>query len=336
MPKLVMEVPEEIVKKYNGETIEFFKRKAESKYDKFVKTVVREFDPAKDEPLSPVRPNVMNPNQVRKIFPKLDQVFGTLKNVQILSILNLAMSAANLAATIKGFQEINCRLDNIEAQLSEIKKGVDNVQKTNFELQIAQKCRSIVSRYKDLSVLFEKGKPISEKELIALIDDSKEFIISMYNLRNVYTLQVALKIIFMLFPVLANSILIYYQRFYDPNQQEHNRHSEWMEVFDLLSAPQFIDEIQDYMFIELRKTNKEVNEYMDCQRSVVYGFRLKIEDLLADLKVCGSMEVYDEAMQWSRQYTAQQARSKEAELEKQIGAERAKELVEQAMQEAMI
>lgn len=334
--KMVIEVAKDVAEKYNGEEIEFFKRTAEAKYGKFVKAVARLMDPAKDKEIELLRPNVANPGLVKDLFPRLGQVFGALQNMQILNVLNLAMSAANLAATMKGFQEINERLDRIEEQLLEVKQGIDKVQKTNFELQIAKPCRSIVSQYKDLSVLYRDEKPISEKELVALIDDSKEFIISMYNLKEVYSLQVALKMIFMLFPVFANSILIYYHRFYDPNKHTHNRHSEWMEVFDMLSKPSFIDEIQDDLFVKQRKTNKEVNEYLDCQRSIVYGYKLKIKELLEDLKTCGSVETYDEAMKWSRQFAAQQARSIQEDLTKQIGAERAKELVEQAMMEAAI
>ena len=240
----------------------------------------------------------------------------------------MAMSAANLAATIKGFKEINERLDHIEAQLSEIKEEIDKVQATNFELQIAKPCRSIISKYKDLSMLYQDGKPISDSELIALLDESKEFIISMYNL------WIALRIIFMMFPVFANCILIYYHRFYDPNKHIHNRHSEWMEVFDLLSAPKFIDEIQDDLFIDQRKTNKEVNEYLDCQRSIVYGYKLKIEELLEDLKTCGNAAIYDDAMRWSRQYVAQQAKAIQAELVLKVGAEKAQEIIKQAMAEA--
>ena len=109
-----------------------------------------------------------------------------------------------------------------------------------------------------------------------------------------------------------------------------------MEVFDMLSKPSFIDEIQDDLFITQRKTNKEVNEYLDCQRSIVYGYKLKIEELLENLKTCGSIDTYDEAMQWSRQFAAQQARSVQEALAKQIGAEKAKDIVEQAMMEAAI
>ncbi len=331
--KMVIEVSKEIAEKYNGEQIEFFKRTAESKYGKMNKTIARLLDPVKDKDLFPARPNVANPELVRDIFPKLGQIFGSLQNLQIMSVLNLAMSAANLAATIKGFQEINVRLDHIEAQLSAIRQGIDDAKTIDYEMQIAKPCRSIVSQYKDISALYQKEKPISENGLISLLDESKEFIISMYNLRGVYSLQVALQIIFMMFPVFANCILMYYHRFYDANQHMHNRHSEWMEIFDLLSEPRFIEEIQDNLFITQRKTNKEVNEYLDCQRSIVYGYKLKIEDLLEDLKTCGSVKVYDEAMQWSRQFAAQQAVKMEADLIREHGGAKTRAVMRQVMQE---
>lgn len=328
MAQIVIEVPDAIAAKYNGQAIEFFKRQAHSEYGKMVKGVARVLDEKELRKLG--RLNVLNPNVIREVFPKLEKIFAQLKNVQILSVLNFAMAAANLMVTVQGFEEINRRLDNIEAQLTEIKQGIDKLQAQAYELDIAKPCRVLVSKYKDISDLYQKGKPINEKELISLIDECKEYIISMYNLRSNYPLDVVLSIIFRLFPAFANCIIFYYHRFYDPNQHKHNRHGEWMEVFDILNAPRFIDEIQDDMFIRQIKTNREVNEYLDCHRAIVYGYKQKIEDMLEGMKDCGSVEAYDEAMRWSRQYAAQQAKSVQNELVAQYGAAKAQEIMAEA------
>lgn len=281
-----------------------------------------------------VRTADRNSARLNQIIPKLDQIFRPLQNLQILSILNTALSAANLVATVAGMVIICNKLNNIDHKLDEIQKEIAAVKEINFEMQIANPCRKLVDDYKLLTPALSKGKPVSEEKLINLIRDCKEYIISIYRLRNSLPLDSVLSLIFMLVPIMANCMMVYYRRFYDPNQEKHPLHDSWMSVFDLLSDPGFIDQIQDYMFMEKNIPNQQVNEYLDCQRLIVYSYKTQIEQLLADLKTCGSKEDYDDAMLWARQYVAQQARVVQAELESKIGHERAKEYVEQVIQEA--
>ena len=169
-----------------------------------------------------------------------------------------------------------------------------------------------------------------------LIRECKEYIISIYNLQDTLPMDSALSLVFMLLPIMANCMMVYYQQFYDPNQEKSSLYDSCIPVFDILTSPDFIDQIQDYMFIENKLTNRQVNEYLDCHRLIVYSYKSQIEQLLADLKTCGSKEDYEDAMLWTRQYVAQQARVVQAELESKIGVEKAKEYVEQAMQDAAI
>ena len=136
--------------------------------------------------------------------------------------------------------------------------------------------------------------------------------------------------IFTLLPILANCLMVYYQRFWDPTQEKHPLHDSCMSVFDMLSAPEFINQIQDYMFIQKRQTNRQVNEYLDCHRLIVYSYRRQIEQLLEDLKTCGSIETYEDVMKWSWQFAAQQAKSVQTELEQKYGYEKADAIMAEA------
>jgi hypothetical protein len=128
--------------------------------------------------------------------------------------------------------------------------------------------------------------------------------------------------------------VLYYERHYDPEHERHVLHGDWMVIFEMLSSEEFMDQVQDYLFIEKRMPNRQVNEYLAYCRRIVCGFHKKIENLLEDLKDCGSKEDYQEAMQWSRQFAAQQAKAEQKELEEQYGPEKAKEILEQAMEAA--
>ena len=343
MPWVVDEASKRALEYFqNHDKVEMVLRNIKKQYAPFEDLKIKWVDEVKNKTIDQnairhlVRTADRNSAQLDQILPKLDQIFKPMQNLQILSILNTALSAANLVATVAGMVIICNKLNSIDHKLDEIQKEIADVKEINYEMQIAKPCRKLVDDYKLLTPALSKGKPVSEEQLVNLIRECKDYIISIYNLRNNLPLDAALSLIFMLLPILANCMMVYYQRFYDPNQGKHPLHDSCMSVFDLLSAPDFLDQIQDYMFMGKNQTNRQVNEYLDCHRLIVYSYKTQIEQLLADLETCGSKEDYDDAMLWTRQYVAQQARVVQAELESKIGAEKAKEYVEQAMQEAAI
>ena len=317
-------------------------RTIQQKYAPFEDLKIKWVDDVKDKVIDQnairklVRNVEKNSAKLDQILPKLDQIFRPLQNLQILSILNTALSAANLVATVAGMVIICNKLNNIDHKLDEIQQEIADIKEINYEMQIAKPCRKLADDYKLLTAALSAGKPVSETALINLIRECKDYIISIYNLRNHLPMDAVLSLIFMLLPILANCMMVYYQQFYDPKQEKHPLHDSCMSVFDLLLAPGFTDQIQDYMFIEKNQTNRQVNEFLDCCRLLVYSYRKQIEQLLEDLKSCGSKEGYNDAKQWIRQYVAQQARVVQADLESKVGAEKARELVSQAMQEADI
>ena len=82
-------------------------------------------------------------------------------------------------------------------------------------------------------------------------------------------------------------------------------------------------------------TNRETNEFINTQRAVVTCYKQKVEQLLADLETCEGTEGYEEAMRWSRQYAAQQAKAVQEELEDEYGAENAQPVMKKMMQEVL-
>lgn len=343
MPWIIDEATKRALEYFKDhEEVEMVLRHLKGEYAPFENLKLKWVDEVKEKVVDQdtIRNIVRNMNKNTKkldqIIPKLDQIFKPLQNVQILSILNTALSAANLVATVAGMVIICNKLNKIDYKLDEIKQEIAAVKNIDFEMLIRKPCRQIVDDYKFLVPDLSKDKPVPEEKLIKLIRECKDYIISLYTLRNDLPLDAVLNLIFMLLPILTNCMIVYYKRFFDPNQKVDPLYDSCMPVFDMLSDPDFIDQIQDYMFIEMKQDNRSVNEYLDCQRLIVYSYRKQIEQLLADLKTCGSKEGYEDAMLWTRQYVAQQARVVQAELESKIGPEKAKEYVEQVMQETGI
>ena len=326
----------------NHEKVEMVIRDLKKRYEPFEDMVIKWADDFQDDKIDEnmIRDLIRNQKKdsvkLDQIMPKLDQIFKPMQNLQILSILNTALSAANLVASVAGTVVICSKLNNLDYRLNDLQKEVADIKEINYETQIAGPCRKLMDDYKLLAPSLRKGKLAVEDKVINLIRECKDHIISIYNLRYNLPLDVVLSLIFMLLPVFENCILVYYQQFYDPNQEKHPLHDSFMSVFDLLSSPGFIDQIQDYMFIDKNQTNRQVNEYLDCQRLIVYSYKKQIEQLLEDLKICGSKEGYADVIQWTRQYTAQQARVLQTEIESRVGAERAEKYIKQAMHETAI
>lgn len=178
----------------------------------------------------------------------------------------------------------------------------------------------------------KKEKPVSGEELVELIRECQNYLVSLHNLSGKIPMDAALDLMFTLLPIFANCIMLYYQSHYDEEQGKHALHDDWMSVFELLNSEGFLNQIQDDMFLNQRKTNRQVNEYLVYHQMIVKTYKQKIDQLLAYMEDCGGEEGYSAAMQWSRQYVAQQAKSQQVELEEQYGPEMAKKIMEQALE----
>ena len=260
-----------------------------------------------------------------------DEQKNTHVNSEINDKLNIALSAANIVATIVCAVIICDKLNKINQKLDNMQKEIGDLKDINFETQIANPCRLLIGDYKVIADRLKKEKTVSQEELIGLIRGCQSYLVSLYNLREKLSVDPVLSLIFALLPIYTNTIMLYYQRFYDINQEKHALHDDWMHVYDMLLSEDFIRDIQDYMFIDKRHTNREVNEYMMYQKLIVAEYKEQIEQLLEDLESCGGIEEYEDAMRWSRQYAAQQAKTVQAELEAEYGRDKAKEIIEQAM-----
>ena len=341
MANIVLEnVPEELAKRIlNKSYAEVAFRKGNEQFDMFKKIAVR-LAGEKDQlaNANKVRQimRAKNPLQIQQLLPNIEQIFAPMKSLKIFSALNTALSAANLVATVAGIIIICEKIDKIDRKLDELKDGIVDLKDINFELQISNPCRALVNDYKIIGDKINKGKPVSEDDLVELINGCHGYIISLYNLRDKFSLDAVLSLIFTLLPIFANSIMIYYQLYYDEKQEKHTLHDGWMNVFELLSAENFMNQIQDHMFVDLHQTNQHVNEYLDCYRLILQSYQQKINQLLEDLKTCEGVEGYNEAMLWSKQYAAQQARVVQAEMASRYGEAQAQQYCKAAMEAALV
>ena len=249
--------------------------------------------------------------------------------------LGIALQVANIVATIACTVIICGKLNKVDQKLDAIRKEISDLKDINFETQIAHPCRELLGDYKLLGDKLKKNKPVTEDEFITLIRGLHNYLVSIYNLSSKLPMDASLDLMLTLLPVYTNCIMLYYQRFYDMDQGKHVLHEDWLSIYDMLSSVSFLRDVQDYLFVDKRMTNRETNEFINMQRAVVTCYKQKIEQLLADLETCEGTEGYEEAMRWSRQYAAQQAKSVQEELEEEFGAENAQPVMKKMMQEVL-
>ena len=340
MDLTLFNVPEDIAQKMLKEGFaEVVKRKGNQRFDLFKKLAVGVAQESEGDSINYERVRAIlrgkNPLKIQKLLPNLESLFSSMNTLKLMSSLTIALSAANLVSTIAGIAIICRKLDTVDQKLNEVQKGLKDSEMRDIEIHIARPCREIVDDYKLIGDRIQKGEDVPENELITLIRKCKDYLLTLYNLRRHCELSAVLNLIFTLLPILASCIVIYYQHYYDVEQGKSVLHESWMEIFDKLATDEFLEQIQDYLFIEKGQSNLEVNEYLDSQRLLMFTYKQKIEELLEDLKACEGREGYDEAVRLSKQYAAQRAREIQADLESRMGSGEAQEIVEAALKQAL-
>lgn len=253
-------------------------------------------------------------------------------NTAMMSTFGIAMEAANLLATIVGTVIICDKLNNMSKQLDEIRKGLEQLKDIQLKTTVLQSDILLVENYKIYSDNLKKGIPIPKKEMITFIRDCNRNINLWASINEETNLETVLGEIFVLLPMMCNYILLYYKTYYSAEEGLYVLHDEWIYTLEKLSSDEFMNKIQDYFFIDKCMTNKEVNQYLVNHRYIIAEYKQQIEQLAEDLKTCGSVEEYEEAMQWSRQYALQQMKACQPQLEEEYGKEKAEEIMTAAME----
>ncbi len=257
-------------------------------------------------------------------------------NPEVFSKLNVALTAVNIAATIACTVIICNKLNGMNDKLDQIQRQLEEIKDIQLKTTILKENSKLVEDYLINGKKLKQGGKLSKEELMSFIRSCNQNINTLYSIRNDVNLDAVLEEIFLLLPMMFNYIMLYYKTYYSVEEGVDALHEKWIQTLDQLASDDFMNQIQDYQFFDKGKTNREVNEYLSCQRYVIAEYKQQITQLVSDLELCEGVEGYDEAMQWSRQYAEQQAKSAQEELAGQIGAERAKEFVEQAMQQAAL
>lgn len=264
---------------------------------------------------------------IKNLAKNVSGIYSAMSSLQVASWLNVALSAANLAATVASTVIICDKLDHIDKKLDRIEGKIDAVARVQFVTQIRQPCRTAVMGYKVIAADLNKGEEVPAGKMLDAINQCCNLMETIYSLRQNYSTGDVLELLYDLMPVFTDLIVLYYQHYFDSAHGEHALHQDWMKIYDLLDSTEFRNYVQDYLIIVEHTGNRQVNEIMDCQRLVTIGSKQRIEEVLLDLRLCESAADYRDIMQFSNQYAQQQARVMEEELRNQLGYREAEQIL---------
>lgn len=272
---------------------------------------------------------------LKDLSKNVSSIYSMVSCIQAVTWLNAALSAANIAATVASTVIICKKLDNIDKKLDRIECKIDSIKQVQYVDVIKQPCIDFIREYKVISDEFGDNKEVSANKVLEEIKKCCSLMEKIYDIRNQYFTGDVLELLYDLMPAYTDLIIQYYAHFYESSKGEYTLHKDWLSIFDKLDSETFRNEIQDYLIMDERVDNIQLNQIMDCQHLVTIGSRQKIEEALSDLSLCDSAEDYRDIMQFSKQYALQQAKSIESEMISQFGASQAEEMMEYAKNQYM-
>lgn len=200
---------------------------------------------------------IPNPDAIARLATQAAAVFS--KSAAVGAWVGTALSAVTLVATIANTVIVCQKLDAIKGHLDEldkkIDKGFEDLKRIAFETDIRKPSSALLLEYQQISGDIEKGIPVSEKSVVRTIKDCYSCIESALRLIPQLGLEEMLGIINSLLPVYAYLMILYYTHFFNPAYGEHSLHQSWMKLFDEVSSPSLIDQLQDMLILEKHMHN---------------------------------------------------------------------------------
>lgn len=257
------------------------------------------------------------------------------KGLSKLMWVQTALSAMNLAATVAGTVIICQKLDGLSGKLDKLAQSVESIKRIQLETDIRRHCRALIQEYKVFSSDAEKGRPISEEKLLDVIKKYHSYLVSAFELRKQFPLEVMMEIINGLLPAFANLIMLYDQNFYHREKCVHVLHQDWISFFDCLSSEPFLSEIQADLFLNQQMHNADVNRSLDIQTLAAQGWKANIQMTLEELQACDSREEYRQMQELTDQCVTLYAQQLQTALEAVLGQKEAERIVSAAREQTM-
>lgn len=213
------------------------------------------------------------------------KLVGEVANLQKIGLL---LNGLNLCATCVGFAIMYEKLDKMSAEIGQQINQLQNTVKQGHDVQSGYEFNKVLSDHTDMLDSRRKKQPYSEEKMRELVD--REYNVLML-LISIFQKDIAADkktIIFSIFSLLSmfTVSLRYFDEIYYANNHEvlgsenvwHSAHEKWMGAYSTLSAPWFVEKLQDYAMFETTLNTLGVDTYYTSLMDQVIEQREEVED----------------------------------------------------------
>ena len=230
--------------------------------------------------------------------------------------LNVGLAAANLCMTAAAFALISEKINQISAEMKDIKKELNGIAE-NQEIAWIEKYEDVISDY---SHMLDRKKIKDEFTSEEYYELAKKMNLTMQSLIQVFMRDACtdpaeiLNALYALMPMLANLLCEYDRKYYFSNKDQitsgsrfHNEHPKWMQTLNTMYSQDFLDKLQDYLFINLNMSSADTNEAVTVSFMHAAYAITRVNDEDAILLKCDSMDDYNKIQNYIDQKAKEKA-----------------------------
>ncbi len=231
-----------------------------------------------------------------------------LNSVSKLNKFNLVLSGLNLCATWVGFAIMYAKLDKMSAQIAEVVA----VYKEGEAIHANYEFKKILSEHSNMLDCRKKQSYYTEDQMRELVDGEYnvlELLIDIFLAGTSSNREELLFSILSLAQMFSFSIRYFDETYYFENKEAigdgdrwHMAHDKWVAVFDKLTSPAFIDNIQDYGIFEMGLNTVENDCFYISFYDQVRSLKQDVEDNQAMIEAIDDHNLFKVVMnRWSEE-----------------------------------
>ena len=231
-----------------------------------------------------------------------ERTLNQLGAVARMQNIGLLLNGLNLCATCIGFAIMYKQLDKLSAEINQQLYQLQKTMKQTQDLQNDYEFSKVLAEHTNMLDSQRRQQPYSEERMRELVDREYSVLALLVNTFRKDISGDRSALIFSIFSMLAMftvSLSSFDELYYFNNRGVlgdsgtwHLSHEKWMGAYDTVSAPWFIEKLQDFCLFEKNLSTPEVDIYYISLMDQVTDLREEVEDNQGMLVALGDADLF--------------------------------------------
>lgn len=264
--QIIIQTLDDLLRKF-GKEFEIVVRNEKNKRFKEMFQIV--YNNPKADQIDEIRNTLMN---VLKDFNKmnhavvnqkemLDQINKNLQWANKLNAFNAVVGVVDLCATVAGFVIIANKMNQMSAQITEVLNTVKNAH----EDETMYKFDKVIEQHQYMLTCMNDGTEYSESKFIELIGEEKAILNLLRKafINNTCASRESILQATLCLASMLSSSIVYFDNQYYYNHKSgtgfYPFESSWLSSFQLLREDEFIEALEDYFFLDLKRSQYDTD-----------------------------------------------------------------------------